>query len=291
MALHPTLATIRLSRRWGTQIIGLLALDFWSKLLIRGKSCVKVFHPQDLSAVSQGEIVGFDLRRETEPPGRDNGAFSAEALLMASPIWGVGGWVWVGHTGLRGLPMDQALVDVFEQARKVVADADRKIAEEEERRRESERERLLLELGARIEEAFDFTSKEKLELEPRLDVQDGAGVVEFVVRSVRAIFLLSPNGLVSPKAGNTWILQVIEDGRAPQMLGEFQGGTKTEQASRRLAAARIVTMVGNWIQHVKGPQSVVPTTQQSQSPRWQLRDEPRPEPTYGTMGKFLGVSS
>jgi hypothetical protein len=33
--------------------------------------------------------------------------------------------------------MDQALVDVFEQARKVVADADRKIAEEEERHREN----------------------------------------------------------------------------------------------------------------------------------------------------------
>ena len=179
--------------------------------------------------------------------------------------------------------MDQALMDVFEQARKVVADADRKIAEEEERRREGERERLLLLLGARIEEAFDFTSKEKLELEPRLDVQDGAGVVEFVVRSVRAIFLLSP------KEGNAWALQVIEDGRAPQMLSEFQGGTKAEQASRRLAAARIVTMVGNWIQHVKGPQAVAPNAQPSQSPRWQLRDEPRPEPTYGTMGKFLGV--
>ncbi len=176
--------------------------------------------------------------------------------------------------------MDQALVDVFEQARKVVADADRKIAEEEERRRESERERLLLELGARIEEAFDFTSKEKLELEPRLDVQDGAGVVEFVVRSVRAIFLLSP------KAGNTWTLQVIEDGRAPQMLSEFQGGTKTEQASRRLAAARVVTMVGNWIQSGKGPRAIANT---EQLPKWQLRDEPRPEPTYGTMGKFLGV--
>src|SRR5437016_10671678 len=88
--------------------------------------------------------------------------------------------------------MDQALVDVFEQARKVVADADRKIAEEEERRRESERERLVQQLGARIEDAFDFTSKEKLELQPRLDVQDGIGVVEFVVRSQRAIFLLIP---------------------------------------------------------------------------------------------------
>src|SRR5271170_110207 len=181
--------------------------------------------------------------------------------------------------------MDHALVDVFEQARKVVADADRKIAEEEERRRESERESLLRQLGARIEDAFDFTSKEKLELQPRLDVQDGVGVVEFVVRSLRAIFLLLPG------EGNTWTLQVVEDGHKPQLLSEFQGGTKTEHASRRLAAARIVTAVGNWVQNIKGPQVVSNTKQSS---RWNDRDEPRreeprPEPTYGTMGKFLGV--
>jgi hypothetical protein len=175
--------------------------------------------------------------------------------------------------------MDQALVDVFEQARKVVADADRKVAEEEERRRESERERLVLELGLRVEEAFDFTSKEKLELEPRIDVHDGAAVVEFVVRSVRAIFLLSPS------EGDTWTLQV-EDGHKTQILCEFQGGTKNEQASRRLAAARIVTTVGNWVQNVKAPQAVLNAIQ---PPRWQLREEPKPERTYGTMGKFLGV--
>ena len=108
--------------------------------------------------------------------------------------------------------MDQALVEVFEQARKLVAEADRKIAEEAERLREKERERLLCELGARIEDAFDFTSKEKLELEPRLDVQEGAGVVEFVVRSLRAIFLLLPN------ESNTWTLQVVEEGYEPQVL-------------------------------------------------------------------------
>jgi hypothetical protein len=175
--------------------------------------------------------------------------------------------------------MDQALIEVFEQARKVVADADRKIAEEEERRRESERERLLQQLGARIEDAFDFTSKEKLELQSRLDVQDAIGVVEFVVRSQRAIFLLIPG------ESDTWTLQVVEDGQKPQVLSEFQGGTKTEQASRRLAAARIVTAVGNWVQNIKGPQ-VVPHTKQS--PRWHDRDEQKPEPTYGTMGKFLG---
>jgi hypothetical protein len=175
--------------------------------------------------------------------------------------------------------MDQALADVFEQARKVVADADRKIAEEEERRRESERERLVQELGACIEDAFDFTSKEKLELQPRLDVQEGIGVVEFVVRSQRAIFLLLP------AESNMWTLQVVEDGHKPQVLSEFQGGTKAEQASRRLAAARIVTAVGNWVQNVKGPQAV-PNTKPSSN--WRDRDEPKPELTYGTMGKFLG---
>jgi hypothetical protein len=175
--------------------------------------------------------------------------------------------------------MDHALVDVFEQARKVVADADRKVAEEEERRREIERERLLLQLSALIEDAFDFTSKEKLELEPRLDVQNGVGVLEFVVRSLRAIFLLVPG------ENDTWTLQVVEDGHKSQIISEFQGGTKAEQASRRLAAARIVTAVGNWVQNAKGPQ-VVSTTKQTV--RWLDRDEPKHEPTYGTMGKFLG---
>jgi hypothetical protein len=181
--------------------------------------------------------------------------------------------------------MDQALVDVFEQARKVVADADRKIAEEEERRRESERERLLQELGVRVEDAFDFTSKEKLELQPRLDVQDGVGVVEFVVRSQRAIFLLIPD------EGDAWTLQVAEDGHEPLVLSQFHGGTKfqggakTDQASRRLAAARIVNAVGNWVQNVKGPQVV---SNAKLSHRRHDHDQPKPEPTYGTMGKFLG---
>ena len=176
--------------------------------------------------------------------------------------------------------MDQALIDMFDQARKMVADADRRIAEEEERRKDRERERLLLELSARIEDAFDFTSKEKLALEPRLDVQDGVGVVEFVVRGLRSIFLLSP------AEGNTWTLQVIEDGYEPQMLSEFQGGTKGEHASRRLAAARIVVAVGNWVQSVKGSRHV-PATKPSL--RWGEDDESKPELTFGTMGKFLGA--
>src|SRR5260370_201990 len=102
---------------------------------------------------------------------------------------------------------------------------------------------------------------------------------EFGVRGQGAVFLLLPG------EGNTWTLQVGEDSNKPQVLRELQGGTKTEQASRRLAAASIVTAVGNWVQNVKGPQ-VVPNTKQSSRPH--DRDEPKPELTYGTMGKFLG---
>ena len=172
--------------------------------------------------------------------------------------------------------MDQVLMDMFDQARKVVADADRRIAEEEERCRENERKRLLLELSSRVEDAFDFNSKEKLAFEPRLDVQDGVGIVEFVVRTVRAIFLLAP------VEGNTWKLQVVQEGYEPQVLSEFQGGMKTEQPSRRLAAARVVAAVGNWVQSAKGSQRV----QTAKQPiRWRDDDESRPEPTFGT---FLG---
>jgi hypothetical protein len=182
--------------------------------------------------------------------------------------------------------MDQALIDMFDQARKMVADADRKIAEEEERRRDNERERLLLELSARIEDAFDFTSKEKLALEPRLDIQDGVGVVEFVVRGLRSIFLLSP------AAGNMWTLQVIEEGYQPQVLSQFQGGSKGEHTSRRLAAARIVTVVGNWVQNAKGARHAPATKASAAKPS--LRrvddDESKPEVRFGTMGKFLGTN-
>jgi len=175
--------------------------------------------------------------------------------------------------------MDQGLIDVFEQARKIVADADRKIAEEEERRREIEREGILMQLAARIEDSFDFTSKEKLELEPRLDVQDGIGVIEFVVRSLRAIFVLLPT------ENNFWQLLVIEDGCKPQMLSEFQGGVKSEQVSRRLSAARLVVAIGNWAQSNKGTQAI---SNVHRSPRGHENDQPKAALTYGTMGKFLG---
>ena len=182
--------------------------------------------------------------------------------------------------------MEQVLLEMFEQARKLVVETDRRLAEENDRIREKEREAKLLELSSQIEAAFDFTSKEKLELDPRLDIQDGKPTVEFIVRSLRTIFVLTP------QPEGIWILSALEDGRGPQLLGEFQGG-KGDGASRRLAAARIVTAIGNWSQ--KGqPLPAKKPVQPESTGRWQDTPVPievhqeRREPSYGTMGKFLG---
>ena len=104
-------------------------------------------------------------------------------------------WLATSISGIlltRVSEMEQVLLDMFEQARKLVVDTDRRLAEERDRAREKERETKLLDLSAQIEAAFDFTSKEKLELDPRLDYQDGKPTVEFIVRSLRAIFVMSP---------------------------------------------------------------------------------------------------
>jgi hypothetical protein len=184
--------------------------------------------------------------------------------------------------------MEQVLMEMFEQARKLVVENDRRIAEENDRIQEKQREAKLVELAARIDAAFDFTSKEKVELDPRLDLQDGNPTVEFIVRSLRTIFVMSP------RPEGDWSLSALEDGRAPQPMGEFKGGTKAEAGSRRLAAARIVTAIGNWSQ--KAPSTPAPKkpVQAEKSLRWQDTavpiqvQEERREPTYGTMGKFLG---
>lgn len=184
--------------------------------------------------------------------------------------------------------MEPVLLEMFEQARKLVMETDRRLAEEHDRLMEKERESKLLELSALVESAFDFTSKEKMELDPRLDMQDGTPTVEFIVRSQRTIFVLSP----LPEGD--WSLCALEDGHGPQALGEFKGGKKGDGASRRLAAARIVTAIGNWSQ--KGhamPSLAKKPVQPEPSGRWQdtpvpLEIQERREPTYGTMGKFLG---
>ena len=184
--------------------------------------------------------------------------------------------------------MEPVLLEMFEQARKLVVETDRRLAEENDRLMEKERESKLLELSALVESAFDFTSKEKMELDPRLDLQDGKPTVEFIVRSQRTIFVMTP----LPEGD--WSLCALEDGHAPHALGDFKGGKRGDAASRRLAAARIVTAIGNWSQKghntISAPKKSV---QPEPSGRWQdsaapLEVQERREPTYGTMGKFLG---
>jgi hypothetical protein len=197
--------------------------------------------------------------------------------------------------------VSQNLKEVFEHARRLVADADRKHAEEEERRVAAERHRLLEGLVAKAEEAFDFTSKEKLELDPRLDVVSGKPAVEFVLRSLRAIFLLIP------KDERVWTLEVMAEGEETRILGEFSGGTKDDSAARRLAAARVVSAMADWANDrtdQKGEQPATPLQMPAVQTRWQeepraredsrVKEEPRVREevkplTYGTFGKFLGV--
>jgi hypothetical protein len=179
------------------------------------------------------------------------------------------------------MEMEQALLEMFEQARLLVVETDRKLAEEADRIREKEREGKLLELSAQVEAAFDFTSKEMLELDPRLEMQEGRPTVEFVVRSLRAIFILSP------KADGTWSLHALEDGRTPQSLGEFQGGTRSDAAARRLAAARIVTAIGAWAH--RGPSGARKPARAASSARW-LDAPPTIDASssWGSTGEFLG---
>jgi hypothetical protein len=162
--------------------------------------------------------------------------------------------------------MESNLSDVFEQARQLVAEADRRVAETERRRREIEGQAKLAELVVRAEEAFDFTSREKLELDPRMDVHEDMAVIEFVVRAARAIFVLAPKDDVM------WDLLVVEDGKNVSSVAEIVGGIKAEPNSRRLAAARVVASIAAWVekhrQSRRAPQapSQVQVPQTSQQP-------------------------
>ena len=138
--------------------------------------------------------------------------------------------------------MENNLPDIFEQARQLVAEADRRVAETERRRREIEGQAKLAELVIRAEEAFDFTSREKLELDPRMDVHEDTAVIEFVVRAARAIFVLAPKDYL------LWDLLVVEDGKDVSKVAEITGGVKSEPNSRRLAAARVVASIATWVE-------------------------------------------
>jgi len=144
--------------------------------------------------------------------------------------------------------MDAQLTEMFAHARHMVDEEDRRKAEDLQRRQDAERDALLHDLAQRVDAAFDFTSREKVELDPRMDVMDGRGVLEFVVRGVRAIFLLSQKPQTS-----IWMLQVAEDGQPVQMLTELPGGTREDQHSRRLSAARVISAIGDWAMSKEKP--------------------------------------
>jgi hypothetical protein len=177
--------------------------------------------------------------------------------------------------------------EVFEQARAIVEEADRRIAEEQQRIRDAERDKILHALAAKLDDVFDFSSREKLELDPRLDVLEGRGVVEFVVRSSRSMFLLAEG-----EAGK-WHLSVAEDGQQWQSLGEFEGGKKTDSASRRLAAARLVTAIGNVVER-KAPRARPAAAAKAakvpfQAPEPVFDDsENKPKPVVPEFGKSFG---
>ena len=128
--------------------------------------------------------------------------------------------------------MDSNLSELFEQARRIVADHERQRAE---------REAMLRAFAQTIDAAFDFTAREKSELDPRMDVMEGRGVLQFVVQGYPAIFLLSEGH------GRNWGLQVADEDLPLDLLAEIEGGVAGDLASRRLAAARVICAIGDWV--------------------------------------------
>jgi hypothetical protein len=173
--------------------------------------------------------------------------------------------------------MESNLSDVFEQARQLVAEADRRVAETERRRREIEGQSKLAELVIRAEEAFDFTSREKLELDPRMDVHEDMAVIEFVVRAARAIFVLAPKDDVM------WDLLVVEDGKSVSSVTEIVGGIKAEPNSRRLAAARVVASIAAWVEKHRQSRRAPQGQTQVQTPQVsQQIAQPQAAPQYSS---------
>jgi hypothetical protein len=183
--------------------------------------------------------------------------------------------------------MDNSLSEVFDQARQLVAEADRRVAETERRRREIEGQAKLAELVIRAEEAFDFTSREKLELDPRMDVHEDVAVIEFVVRAARAIFVLAPKDDV------LWDLLVVEDGKNVSSVAEIVGGIKAEANSRRLAAARVVASIAIWVEKNRQRRAAAASQvseQPSQNASQVKAQQPQGQTSFPTQPEILDAS-
>jgi hypothetical protein len=130
---------------------------------------------------------------------------------------------------------------IFNQARQLVQEADRKLEE----------------LEHRFNEAFEFSREERDELAPRASDEYANWTIELAPKSLRAIFLLTP------KTGREWSLEVMDPEHGMRSLGLFRGGDNGVGGSRRLRAARVVSAIGSWVEKAQmplPPQQSVPTS-------------------------------
>lgn len=122
--------------------------------------------------------------------------------------------------------MEHGAGNIFQQARQLVLEADRKIEE----------------LELRFNEAFEFSRDEREEMMPRASDEYANWTIELAPKSLRAIFLLTP------KSGREWSLEVMDPEHGMRSLGLFRGGDNGVGGSRRLRAARVVSAIGTWVE-------------------------------------------
>lgn len=143
--------------------------------------------------------------------------------------------------------------NIFQQARQLVMEADRKIEE----------------LELRFNEAFEFSREERDEMMPRASDEYANWTIELAPKSLRAIFLLTP------KSGREWSLEVMDPEHGMRSLGMYRGGDNGVGGSRRLRAARVISAIGNWVEkaHQSAPiPQAVPTSRKEAS----MRQEAKP---------------
>jgi hypothetical protein len=143
---------------------------------------------------------------------------------------------------------------IFQQARHLVQEADRKLEE----------------LEHRFNEGFEFSREERDELMPRASDEYASWTIELAPKSLRAIFLLTP------KTGREWSLEVMDPEHGMRSLGLFRGGDNGVGGSRRLRAARVVSAIGSWVEKTlmtmpAGPQTVATSRKESS-----MRSEAKP---------------
>ncbi|MGI8770693.1 MAG: hypothetical protein ACR2JE_04585 [Acidobacteriaceae bacterium] len=123
--------------------------------------------------------------------------------------------------------MDSLSINIFKQARQVVAQAEREMAE----------------VGNRFDGAFPLSREEKDELRPTpVDAFDQWSI-ELSPKNAGATFLMSPED------GGAWRLEVVErGGHQLQELGSFYAGNGSNGTRGRLRAARVVNAIGSWLE-------------------------------------------